>query len=1589
MPSFTPNFDIEYFNSQDVISASVDRSRFLAIDSYLAFISDVIGDGVIEGWNITVSASLTLRVDAGWGMVNGRIIKTYGNYEKNLVDNRTYYVWMRNRKGIIAEISGVSNLVRYVHVDSAPPSPPSNFTVTTISSSEISLAWAANENVTIIRYEVYRSINNIQYTLVAETTDLLYVDRDLAEDSIFYYKIRILDDNKTYSAYTESKIGVTSKDFTIPNSVANFLITVSDKILHLNWDRSLSPIVQKYAIEYFAVDIEKRAIENTTTLYVDRMQENLSITNLRNDLLYYVSIYAISKNNVASEKIIFYSTPRFDLGPDDVYSLEVSEFAASNSLANVLDLSWLTYDDPYLNYDGQSEIILEEYRSDAIVTTSDPIVVGSGINFKTVQNFQYSTNGRKYLKAVSPRTTYYVTVRNFDELNSRSVGKRVRYVTKNFIPPNAPTALRFQLIPSSEVIRNISYEILISWYNSASVFTDNIITITRSNLQNEEVTTIIEERYIGSVNSYLLTSDLILNGSIYTVTVRCVDEYDNFSASVTDSFTLAIPISDRPSPPDFYVMSGDKQVLIAWYNNTGKKLTYVRVYRASYPDPGSASNPFVLIETIPYDNNQFIDYGVENDNFYSYFLAGIDELGIESRNKFNNPSHPQTFVVTKPTARMTIPAATNLVATADNMNIDLVWQATGGLFDGYEILRSQDNLYSFQSIASLPASQTYYTDDKILNRNKILYYLVRKFRNEAEPYIIESPITVNDATLIGIVKVKDGEATIDQDVARNIKNLQDPIIVETNKQIDAHKHDYYSATRDRRINLHEKQEIIEWFTYDNKSFFTPSDLKNVTAHELFIGGYKASETGLLYVFNKENSTLVFERKLAPQPNEIESATYPYATLPSLDLRVEGLEEVQNILDANRVDGLSARQVESGVFYKKQITKLHHQGRINEPLIPQQFELATIDDGYRFAFIDDTQFFGSATIFYDIIAYNDDYNLLAATSAGILRSLNFGQTWQVITQLTSPVSKFLYAQKYDAIFAATNTGIFVGNLGTTTPLQTWVEVRGCENAKIIRDIIIDQDGDVYCSTDLGVFKLRQVINQEEFYMQQMPILGTVSSEGYAMLYDNTSERLLVSNEIGMFESYNKGENWFYTDEFPEQNPINSLLIHDQVIYALTDFNIYRKSKADVYFTRVAVLEDCKIARKIIVFKQRLYVTTDIGLLVSDAQTNIANASIIRFELAFNNMRMRDAVLPCTSLNIIDNKVYIGTEAKTYIYSFDGEFALQYTEENVVVPTVFVDGIEQAIGYRHSSTTDGYRKFLCFDRKLEHDAVVTVANQYKVYEALYGGWVDCNYIAPITLKVDGITANRICVVERPASALTNIQYPSVNTRNCNLATHNAAFTKLQNSIQTLVASEATESGEFVRFIDFSTAAVTKVYNNFEYLRSQMYKSARFVTVTDASGVSRKIDFEFPRMNVLLIADASDGVQKLSLSQTGSFGLYKDVTNLITTEADGNFGSELVDNKLPDALIDSTIGCGKNIAIVIDDANQSAFGGSQVPNSDFGDLIKPSDNFGTGGSTGSSTGGTSSGAGGSNTGGAGSGGVDTGGTTNPRRLISGIGS
>jgi hypothetical protein len=161
MPQETQKFKFPYFQSGDVYSPSLEEIRWKTLDENLAAIMQLLGNGVVEGWQcqgeINVSKEIVMR--PGYGVVSGFAARTpedilidltgraAGNYKLILLDTPTTYY---------------DASVSYDLIPAAAPGPPGSVEIAqmSIDTSGTLLALADTRKFIGITQQIIDAINN-------------------------------------------------------------------------------------------------------------------------------------------------------------------------------------------------------------------------------------------------------------------------------------------------------------------------------------------------------------------------------------------------------------------------------------------------------------------------------------------------------------------------------------------------------------------------------------------------------------------------------------------------------------------------------------------------------------------------------------------------------------------------------------------------------------------------------------------------------------------------------------------------------------------------------------------------------------------------------------------------------------------------------------------------------------------------------------------------------------------------------------------------------------------------------------------------------------------------------------------------------------------------------------------------------------------------------------------------------------------------------------------------------------------------------------------------------------------------------------
>ena len=1513
MPYRTRYYNLEAFKTGDRYSSVVDRRRFTIIDNEMAFITDFIGSGLIYGWDITNNGDGTVSISNGMGLINRRVVESFGGFEVDLSNNSVHYFVIEARDGVVGGTGSNSDMVQVVAIDTIPPDAPTGVqkedsvldyldslssvsdeltshlrnlmdrggeddTLELLPYKEIAFSWSASTEVDFSHYKITKGFGS-DTTILGVTTELIYVDINLESDTNYEYQVIAVDLSGNESDTTEIEI-FTDVDARIPASPQYVQVFPGDETLQVIWNNSPTSNVPNYRVEVQELDTDYDAVGSPTVSIVPAETDSefgstyVIFENLSLNTNYEITVYSQSKAGIlsdgASKKVLLKSTP----GAGEVNNIEL-EFSIS-TFENVgieTKVSW-RYQRANPSISAAEKFLVTFIENGTrfsetieLLNVDDSKVVCPGGDNSMgdcyeidVKYIPYINNNVLEYESIKQFNPYVIVVQTEDSDGNISLGTIIRVSL-------TPVSETLPAITDFAIERQTNNNIFLKWLNpTQSYFSYNKMTINIIDLTTTDIvgTNFVDNAIIGKATSYTIPSSLFDINNRYTITIT---PYDVFTQQLTGDGAEGAGFSQiqqftespnilRPSlPTELKIDASDKQISLSWNIDTADEdIEFYKIYRANWSVYQSSAN-FSVINTLPSSLNRHTDYTVSNGTSYTYFVTAVDTHGTESLNPIDDSQMSTTAVSATPSANLFLSSPEGLIASygSNNTDVELSWDATAGTFDGYEILRSIGNNYSFVVIDQVLVSALSYIDtDALLKHDEVYYYAVRKYRDEVFLIVKSSSVLTDNQISIGKVTTSGGTNTVRIDLSSvvNIDNLEDPLTNLTNASLDVHHHTNGTDDNniDKRIELRSNVSISDWTTFDYQVYTTQQDIQGATKYFVQISGdeneayfttngivdtaalYQAQsgESPILFEIVEDKNQIVFNEPLYSQSDLVIT---PYLEAPSVTLELLGISEVDNLLPEHKVQDISASQFASGRFKFSQMPTINHDGRKAERLLPLRLPMQTLDN-FVYSLLDtytdaDRNKMGSSVTFYDIITTNEEV-ILAATSNGVWISENYGNDWDKASSFNEAVRK-LYKSVSGDYYALTNYGAYKNN---GTSFRTWDLMDGLEFSKSIRDITEDGSGNIYISTDLGVFKLNsELIPYIEDTWQKMPIFGAKSSESYAIIYDGVYDRgsipgtgrILVSNEIGLVQSIDEGLTWSYISDLEAFIKVRDFVIDNGYIFALSDNAVYREEIGENVFVKIIEIDSSR-TKDLVIFSGQIYITTDNGLKKTTS-TDIYTETDIPTASTFEKLNIKNIVVPATTIDIINEDMFVGSDRLLYVMNIDGNVGLQYEQRETVVPSIYVNNVLQKLGFYYNNSGDNQN--ISFDEIIDEDSLIYVSNKYDIYNSEFGGWAHNKYDAKFKIFNNNLQFGESRdEIDVDINQFSIVVLPTYDDNNA----HKEGADKYKASLETNLNSITLEALPEAQ--DDVIILISDTYQNFELFLSQLYEEARVITNDDGT-------------------------------------------------------------------------------------------------------------------------------------------------------------
>ncbi|UCG70182.1 MAG: hypothetical protein JSV09_03965, partial [Thermoplasmata archaeon] len=347
----------------------------------------------------------------------------------NILDQVTGYVDIGLDSGVtyyyvigafdeVPNNSSFSNEANFTTLITVPPAAPVGLTVSVIpSGNALNISWHANSEPDLAFYSIYRSVDNLSFTWLADifTGTEYFVDIDL-KNGVTYFYLLTASDGVPNESPLSMVVNGTPTDLEVPFSPTDLVVFpgFTPFELQLFWNASISSDVRGYNIYRSTTKGGPYEFINSTFLVT-----YCGDKGLLDGTTYYYVITAFDEipnessfSNEASGSTPDITAPSVPIGLN-VYILPEG---------NVLNISWdAVTDDDILFY--------HVYRSGDNITFIYITSVPEGIEYYLDTN-------------LSDGTTYYYIVTAVDEVPNESGASGVVFGTPNdSLPPSKPLNL--------------------------------------------------------------------------------------------------------------------------------------------------------------------------------------------------------------------------------------------------------------------------------------------------------------------------------------------------------------------------------------------------------------------------------------------------------------------------------------------------------------------------------------------------------------------------------------------------------------------------------------------------------------------------------------------------------------------------------------------------------------------------------------------------------------------------------------------------------------------------------------------------------------------------------------------------------------------------------------------------------------------------------------------------------------------------------------------------------------------------------------------------------------------------------------------
>jgi fibronectin type 3 domain-containing protein len=500
---------------------------------------------------------------------------------------------------------------------SAPPSAPTNLSVTPLTETQMSLSWTAStDDVGVLGYRIERSLNGSNFTEISVTTGTgtTYSDSGLQAGTRYYYRARAYDASNNFSGYSNVADAITA-DITPPSIPTNFSATaVGETTIVLLWRASTDNAgVAGYEVERCQGAGCTNFIQiatPTVNLYVN---SGLSVGQTYS---YRVRAYDAA-NNLSS-----YSSVATDTTLDVTAPTVPTGLSATGVSETQINLSWTASSD---------NVGIAGYR------------IERSLNGVTFTEVAVTTAATTYPDTgLSAGTRYYYRVRAYDAAgNLGNYSSTVNTLTLDVTPPSDPINLSANAVGSTTIV--------LLWTPS----TDNagVAGYQVERCQGAGCTNFAQ---IATPTVNLYVNSGLSVGQTYSYRVRAYDAANNLSgySNVASATTIDVTFPSTPTGLSAVTVS-QSQINLSWTASTDD--IGIAGYKIERSQDGTN---FTQIAQTTTTATNYPDTALAQGTLYYYRVRAYDAAGNNSA--YSNTDSTSTF------SALTFPTSSGLVTVSSN-----------------------------------------------------------------------------------------------------------------------------------------------------------------------------------------------------------------------------------------------------------------------------------------------------------------------------------------------------------------------------------------------------------------------------------------------------------------------------------------------------------------------------------------------------------------------------------------------------------------------------------------------------------------------------------------------------------------------------------------------------------------------------------------------------------------------------------------------------------------------------------------------------------------------------------------------------------